>query len=77
MCHDLFTDLFFRTLDCTQRFPALRSGGFKAQKFNRRTVLEPCTKLSYEELNPPLLKTDVSGSGFLLVILNCFVYVVN
>lgn len=60
-----------------QRFPALRSGGFIAQKFNRRTVLEPCTKLSYEELNPPLRKTDVSGSGFLLVILNCFVYVVN
>ena len=43
-----------------QRFPALRSGGFIAQKFNRRTALEPTTKLSYEALNPPLRQTAVS-----------------
>ena len=30
MCHDLFTDLFFRTLDCTQRSAALRSAGNEA-----------------------------------------------
>ena len=42
-----------------QRFAALRSGGFLAQKFNRRTALEPTTKLSYEELHPPLRKTAV------------------
>mgnify|MGYP007060990595 CR=1 FL=1 len=46
-----------------QRFAAWRSGGFLAQKFNRRTELEPCTKLSYEALNPPLRKTAV-GSSF-------------
>jgi hypothetical protein len=36
---------------------AWRSGGFLAQKFNRRTALEPTTKLSYEALNPPLRQT--------------------
>jgi len=40
--------------NCTQRFAAWRSGGFLAQKFNRRTALEPTTKLSYEALHPPL-----------------------
>jgi hypothetical protein len=40
---------------------AWRSGGFLAQKFNRRTALEPTTKLSYEELNPPLRQTAVSS----------------
>ena len=40
---------------------ALRSGGFLAQKFNRRTALEPTTKLSYEALNPPLRQTAVIG----------------
>jgi len=34
-------------------------GGFLAQKFNRRTTLEPTTKLSYEALNPPLRQTAV------------------
>ena len=41
------------------RFAAWRSGGFLAQKFNRRTALEPTTKLSYEALNPPLRQTAV------------------
>jgi len=48
----------------TYRFAAWRSGGFLAQKFNRRTALEPTTKLSYEALNPPLRQTAVSGSCF-------------
>jgi hypothetical protein len=47
------------------RFGAWRSGGFLAQKFNRRTALEPTTKLSYEALNPPLRQTAVSGWQFL------------
>jgi len=38
----------------------LRSGGFLAQKFNRRTALEPTTKLSYEALHPPLRQAAVS-----------------
>ena len=42
-----------------QRFAAWRSGGFLAQKFNRRTALETSTKLSYEALNPPLRQTAV------------------
>jgi hypothetical protein len=29
-------------------------GGFAAQMFNRRTALEPTTKLSYKALNPLL-----------------------
>jgi hypothetical protein len=44
-----------------QRFGAWRSGGFLAQKFNRRTALEPTTKLSYEALNPPLRQTAVGN----------------
>src|SRR5690554_3095003 len=44
-----------------ERFAAWRSGGFLAQKFNRRTALEPTTKLSYEALNPPLRQTAVTG----------------
>jgi hypothetical protein len=44
-----------------ERFAAWRSGGFLAQKFNRRTALEPTTKLSYEALNPPLRQAAVSG----------------
>jgi len=35
--------------------------GFLAQKFNRRTALEPTTKLSYEALRPPLPQTAVTG----------------
>jgi hypothetical protein len=41
----------------------LRSGGFLAQKFNRRTALEPTTKLSNEALNPPLRQTAVLAAG--------------
>jgi len=39
----------------------LRSGGFLAQRFNRRTALEPTTKLAYKALHPPLRKTAVSS----------------
>ena len=49
-----------------QRFRAWRSGGFLAQKFNRRTALEPTTKLSYEALHPPLRQTAVSKRYYLL-----------
>src|SRR5690606_7041014 len=42
-------------------FAAWRSGGFLAQKFNRRTALEPTTKLSYEALHPPLRQTAVGS----------------
>jgi hypothetical protein len=31
-------------------------GGFIVQKFNRRTALEPTTKLSNDALNPPYAK---------------------
>ena len=43
------------------RFAAWGSGGFLAQKFNRRTELEPTTKQSYEALNRPLRQTAVSA----------------
>ena len=43
------------------------SGGFLAQKFNRRTTLKPTTKLSYEALHPPLRQTAVTRLGFLSV----------
>ena len=49
-----------------KRFAAWRSGGFLAQKFNRRTALEPTTKLSYEALHPPLRQTAVSKRYYLL-----------
>src|SRR5690606_18266416 len=49
---------------CTQRFAAWRSGGFLAQKFNRRTALESTTKMSYEALHPPLRQTAVVRSVF-------------
>jgi hypothetical protein len=52
--------MFFKVSDIV-RFRAWRSGGFLAQKFNRRTALEPTTKLSYEALNPPLRQTAVIG----------------
>jgi hypothetical protein len=52
-----------------QRFAAWRSGGFLAQKFNRRTTLEPTTKLSYEALHPPLRQTAVMPSPFFFVCL--------
>ncbi|SFO05622.1 hypothetical protein SAMN04488519_103256 [Algoriphagus ornithinivorans] len=56
-----------------QRFAAWRSGGFLAQKFNRRTALEPTTKLSYEALNPPLRQTAVSSRfSFYVVIIFTF-----
>ena len=48
------------------RFAAWRSGGFLAQKFNRRTALEPTTKLSYEALHPPLRQTAVEQNNGLL-----------
>jgi hypothetical protein len=46
----------------------LRSGGFLAQKFNRRTELELSSKLSFEALHPPLRKTAVSTSPFSSVV---------
>ena len=46
-----------------QRFAAWRSGGFLAQKFNRRAALEPTTKLSYEAQHPPLRQTAVRHSS--------------
>jgi len=46
-------------LKLPQRFAAWRSGGFLEQKFNRRTALEPTTKLSNEALHPPLRQTAV------------------
>jgi len=55
---------------CCQRFAAWRSGGFLAQMFNRRTALEPTTKLSYEAPNPPLRQTAVSGWAFLSFVNN-------
>jgi len=60
-----------------QRFAAWRSGGFLAQKFNRRTALELTTKLSYEALHPPLRQTAVGGwcsccPLFIIVINFCF-----
>jgi len=39
-------------------------GGFLAQKLNRRTELEPTTKLSYEALHPPLRQTAVTTSAY-------------
>ena len=46
-------------VNSNQRVAAWRSGGFLAKKFNRRTELEPTTKLSYEALHPPLRQTAV------------------
>ena len=46
-------------LNMIERFAAWRSGGFLAQKFNRRTALEPTTKLSTVALHPPLRQTAV------------------
>jgi hypothetical protein len=40
-------------------------GGFLAQKFNRRTALDPTTKLSYVAQHPPLRQTAVSRSVFI------------
>jgi|GEM_PF-3790625 len=42
------------------RFGGLTQGGFLAQKFNRRTIVEPITKLSYEALLPPLRQAAVT-----------------
>ncbi|MFN8408309.1 MAG: hypothetical protein U0V45_03085 [Flavobacteriales bacterium] len=54
--------MFFRSAsDGVYRFAAWRSGGYLALKFNRRTALEPTTKLSYEALHPPLRQTAVTG----------------
>jgi len=58
--------VLFKLLPCVQigdaqRLAAWRSGGFLAQKFIRRTALEPTTKLSYEAMNPPLRQTAVTG----------------
>jgi hypothetical protein len=62
---------------CPQRFAAWRSGGFLAQKFNRRTELEPTTKLSYKALHTPLRQTAVSGWALLFsVVSNIFCLVV-
>src|SRR5690554_7725755 len=38
--------------------------------FNRRTALEPTTKLSYEALHPPLRQTAVSGWAYLSFVSN-------
>jgi hypothetical protein len=51
------------------RFAAWRSGGFLAQKFNRRTALEPTTKLSNEAPHPPFRQTAVMRSLFLSVVI--------
>jgi hypothetical protein len=59
--------LFF---GCCQRLAVWRSGEFLAQKFNRRTALEPTTKLSYEALHPPLRQTAVSGWAYLSFVSN-------
>jgi hypothetical protein len=53
---------------CLQRFAAWRSGGFLAQKFKRRTALEPTTKLSYEALHPPLRQTAVMCCASLSIV---------
>jgi len=37
---------------CRQRFAAWRSGGFFAQKFNRRTNVEPCTNVQSKTFSP-------------------------
>src|SRR5690606_26710134 len=63
-----FVRLAFHT--DAQRFAAWRSGEFLAQKFNRRTALEPTTKLSYEALHPPLRQTAVSGWAYLSFVSN-------
>jgi hypothetical protein len=62
-------DSHFLRFNARQRFAAWRSGGFLAQKFNRRTALEPTTKLSYEAMNPPLRQTAVMGWLFIVQIL--------
>jgi hypothetical protein len=38
---------------------SLRNGGYLEQKFNRRTALDPTTKLAYEALHQLLHKTAV------------------
>ncbi len=44
-----------------QRFMSLRNGGYLEQKFNRRTALEPTTRLAFEALYPPLHQTAVGA----------------
>jgi len=64
-----------------QRFAAWRSGGFLAQKFNRRTAFETTTKLSYEALNPPLRQTAVTSCpsflSCLFVVISCLSWCVG
>ncbi len=50
-------------------FGYCRRRGFLAQKFNRRTALEPTTKLSYEALHPPFRQAAVVRSPFCLSII--------
>jgi len=54
----------------------LRCCGFLAQKFNRRTALEPTTKLSYEALNPPYCQTAVMPGAFLSLCKHCHLSIV-
>src|SRR5690554_4028035 len=63
---NLLSEIMWYEVNRCQRFAGWRSGGLLAQKFNRRTTLEPTTKLSYEALNPPLRQTAVSRSPFIL-----------
>ncbi len=42
--------------------------------FNRRTALEPTTKLSYEVLNPPLRQTAVSTSCSVFLLFVVVIY---
>jgi hypothetical protein len=64
----LFLSVVWSFYNERQRFAAWRSGGFLAQKFNRRTELESTTKLSYEALHPPLRQTAVTGWASFIVI---------
>jgi|GEM_PF-1777830 len=74
----ILTTPFYWDGSSSLRFAAWRSGGFLAQKSNRRTALEPTTKLSYEALNPPLRQTAVrcwrSCSNSLVVIIFRFFF---
>jgi hypothetical protein len=62
---------------CCYRLAAWRSGGFLAQKFNRRTALEPTTKLSYEALNCQFIAGAVIGWRSCLSWATIILYVVH
>jgi len=67
-------------IEFSLRFAAWRSGRFLAQKFNRRTTLEPTTKLSNEALHPPLRQTAVTSCpsflSCLFVVISCLFWCV-